>query len=471
MAVLSILPKQAVASGSFSRISLNFLRRKSFLSQRNQHSLSSVRPLGSNLSKQVDEPHKVRYTSQTFSNSLGGIEKCRGGDEEVYVGRDEEKIEKISEDYKRVYVAVGANMGDRFGNLMAAIMMLEQTSITNIADGIGDRDESKNSEQLIRLVRTSFFRETAPMYVTDQDKFLNGAIEIETRLSPHALLHRLKEVEGQIGRDLKNGVRWGPRPIDLDIIYYGVRSSDEDEIKLAQKCGGDIVDSERLTVPHPRIQERDFVLSPLCDLDEEVIHPSIKLSSKEMLSNLSRKGDNDTVENTGEIADEAVRILPLPRGRILAFNETLVMGILNVTPDSFSDGGNYEGSVEIAVKQALQLVEDGASIIDIGGESTRPGAKEIEIDIELKRTVPVISKLREGESLYRTFRLKNTAFEDSNSYIVIYFCDFFKFRMLLFQLIPDMRPLQKLLLKLVPILLMTFQGGRMILVCLVLLVS
>ena len=70
---------------------------------------------------------------------------------------------------------------------------------------------------------------------------------------------------------------------------------------------------------------------------------------------------------------------------------------MNITPDSFSDGGNYKVSTEIAVQQALQLVEDGASIIDIGGESTRPGAKEIEINIELSRTVPVIRKLREGE--------------------------------------------------------------------------
>mmetsp|Transcript_11303 Transcript_11303/g.17154 ORF Transcript_11303/g.17154 Transcript_11303/m.17154 type:complete len:367 (+) Transcript_11303:185-1285(+) len=142
-----------------------------------------------------------------------------------------------------------------------------------------------------------------------------------------------------------------------------------------------------------RIQGRDFVLSPLCDLDEEVIHPSIKLSSREMLSNLVENIDTNTDETS--TSDEAVRSLPLPRGRILDFNETQVMGILNVTPDSFSDGGNYEGSIEIAVQQALQLVEDGASIIDIGGESTRPGAKEIEINIELSRTVPVTRKLRE----------------------------------------------------------------------------
>ena len=71
-----------------------------------------------------------------------------------------------------------------------------------------------------------------------------------------------------------------------------------------------------------------------------------------------------------------------------------IMGILNVTPDSFSDGGRYD-SLELAVKQALRLIEDGADIIDIGGESTRPGAEEISIEEEIRRTVPVIAALRE----------------------------------------------------------------------------
>ncbi len=71
------------------------------------------------------------------------------------------------------------------------------------------------------------------------------------------------------------------------------------------------------------------------------------------------------------------------------------MGILNVTPDSFSDGGQYE-TAELAVKQALRLIEDGADIIDIGGESTRPGAEEVETKDEVLRTVPVIKAIREA---------------------------------------------------------------------------
>ncbi len=77
------------------------------------------------------------------------------------------------------------------------------------------------------------------------------------------------------------------------------------------------------------------------------------------------------------------------------FTRPRIMGILNVTPDSFSDGGQYENA-EIAVKQALRLIDDGADIIDIGGESTRPGATEIDIKEEIRRTVPVIKALRDA---------------------------------------------------------------------------
>ena len=69
------------------------------------------------------------------------------------------------------------------------------------------------------------------------------------------------------------------------------------------------------------------------------------------------------------------------------------MGILNVTPDSFSDGGNYE-TAELAVKQALRLIDEGADILDIGGESTRPGAAEVDVQEETRRTVPVIRAIR-----------------------------------------------------------------------------
>lgn len=83
------------------------------------------------------------------------------------------------------------------------------------------------------------------------------------------------------------------------------------------------------------------------------------------------------------------------KGRTVTLGEhTLVMGILNVTPDSFSDGGDYSNQTA-AVERALEMIEEGADIIDIGGESTRPGAKPVSVADEIKRTVPIISKIRE----------------------------------------------------------------------------
>jgi len=81
------------------------------------------------------------------------------------------------------------------------------------------------------------------------------------------------------------------------------------------------------------------------------------------------------------------------------FKRPKIMGILNVTPDSFSDGGRHEG-LEQAVKGAIRLIEDGADIIDIGGESTRPSADEVDIKEEIRRTVPVIAALREATRDY-----------------------------------------------------------------------
>jgi dihydropteroate synthase len=87
-------------------------------------------------------------------------------------------------------------------------------------------------------------------------------------------------------------------------------------------------------------------------------------------------------------------ILKLPRGRELDLSQPHIMAVLNVTPDSFSDGGSYT-SYDSAVNKALELLDNGASIIDIGGESTRPGAPDVTLEDELNRVIPVIKALRE----------------------------------------------------------------------------
>ena len=257
---------------------------------------------------------------------------------------------------RRAYVAVGSNLGNRFDN---------------IANGVDLLCNSTSDE--IKLVRTSSLLETAPMYVTDQPAFLNGVVEVETTLPPKDLLRRIKGVERDLGRNF-SGIRNGPRPVDLDIVFYDL----DEESSL-------VLDDEDLVIPHARLSEREFVLAPLIDLGaSELMHPTLNQTVRQLYEQLKQREKL-----------EAVRVLPLPRGRMLYLHETVIMGILNVTPDSFSDGGNYQGQVDLAVKEALEMVENGAGIIDVGGESTRPGAAEVATEEELQRTIPVIQGIRQ----------------------------------------------------------------------------
>jgi 2-amino-4-hydroxy-6-hydroxymethyldihydropteridine diphosphokinase len=132
----------------------------------------------------------------------------------------------------RAYVGLGANLGEREQTLRRAIDLLA-------------------AEPEIELVAVSSFRETEPVGYLDQPAFLNGACAVETELGPRELLERLLAVERELGRERGAGPRWGPRTIDLDLLLYGDAT----------------VDEPGLTVPHPRLTERSFVLEPLLELD------------------------------------------------------------------------------------------------------------------------------------------------------------------------------------------------------------
>lgn len=276
----------------------------------------------------------------------------------------------------RVYLAVGSNLGDRSDNLRRALTLL---------------CTSERREPTIRVTSTSFLHETAPMYVTDQPAFLNGAVAVETDLEPHELLRRIKVTEAELGRDFNTGIRNGPRPVDLDILLYEEQNESVDGTGTCSWKPLQL-DTPDLVIPHVRIQEREFVLAPLCEVaGREKVHPVFNETIGDLFSRLQS-------ETNGQEEPPAVRVIPLPRGRMLHLNETVVMGILNVTPDSFSDGGQWSSSVEQAAHRALEMEREGAGIIDIGGESTRPGAEEISIDEELHRTISVIERIRQGMS-------------------------------------------------------------------------
>ncbi|WP_042703393.1 2-amino-4-hydroxy-6-hydroxymethyldihydropteridine diphosphokinase [Azospirillum sp. B506] len=134
-----------------------------------------------------------------------------------------------------VHLALGGNLGDRAANLAEAIRRLGAA---------------------VEIDAQSALYETAPMYVTDQPAFLNMAVRGTTRLEPVALLRILKEIEESLGRDL-GGLRFGPRPIDIDILLYADR----------------VVAEPELEIPHPRMAERAFVLCPLADIAADIVHP------------------------------------------------------------------------------------------------------------------------------------------------------------------------------------------------------
>ena len=138
----------------------------------------------------------------------------------------------------RAYVGVGANLGDREGTIRTALAALD-------------------ARQDVAVVAVSTLRETDPVGYLDQPRFLNGAAALETELGPRELLDALLEVERELGRVRGEGPRFGPRPIDLDLLLHGDL----------------VLDEPGLVVPHPRLHERLFALEPLAELDPALVVP------------------------------------------------------------------------------------------------------------------------------------------------------------------------------------------------------
>ena len=279
------------------------------------------------------------------------------------------------------YVALGSNMDDRLRHLSHAVQSLKR--LTGV-----------------KLRRTSSLYSTKAQYVSDQPAFLNAVVELELfeeRLSDiQGLLTDFKRIEEELGR--RPGTRRGPRVIDLDIVAVGQQVLDIREGKYP------------LHVPHALMHERDFVLVPMSDLCPNWRHPLLdgQPSVFELIENL--KSASGPSPEGASLAAWPVQMLPgagglcgMQEGQLWRRGEqTLIMGILNITPDSFSDGGDHFGQ-EDAVRSASEMVAAGAHILDIGGESTRPGAAEVSVEEEIRRVVPVIEGvLREGDPAKHT---------------------------------------------------------------------
>ena len=148
------------------------------------------------------------------------------------------------------YISFGSNVGHRFENCTNGLDLLIR------------------SGKAVVLEQSGFY-ETEPVDYTDQDWFVNGVVKIGTSLDPSELLKMLKTVEKEIGRT-KTVIRYGPRILDLDIILY-------DDL---------VLDSPQLTIPHPRMHKRRFVLCPICDIAPDMIHPVLHYSMRGLLDQL-----------------------------------------------------------------------------------------------------------------------------------------------------------------------------------------
>lgn len=157
-----------------------------------------------------------------------------------------------------VLLALGANLGDRVAHLRAALALLAE---------------------IVDLDRESQVFETAPMYVTDQNRFLNMVVTGTTDLPPEALLIAIKQMERRIGR--RKTERNGPRQIDIDIVLYGDRVVDDPPV---------------LIVPHPRMAERGFVLIPAAEIAGDWPHPVLNVTVDALAATIRDSvGDRDLI--------------------------------------------------------------------------------------------------------------------------------------------------------------------------------
>ncbi len=152
----------------------------------------------------------------------------------------------------KVYLALGSNLGDREKNLEEA---------------------RERIAAFVSITRVSSIYETEPVGVKEQPWFLNQVLAGTTILSPIDLLRRVKKIETEMGRT--EGIRFGPRPIDIDILFY------DRVIEL----------SPILTIPHPRLHERAFVLTPLAEIAPELIHPRLRVPIRTLLDRLESPED------------------------------------------------------------------------------------------------------------------------------------------------------------------------------------
>lgn len=227
-----------------------------------------------------------------------------------------------------IYLALGSNLGDRLGNLRTSLNYLSE---------------------FFKIEKSTIVFETAAILPEGAPKswdlsYFNMVVAGTTDLDPFMLLKFLKDIERKMGRMDEYQGRWSPRSIDLDIVFYN----------------NDVIDTPNLTVPHKEINNRDFLIALLELLGADLTHIRNPI--------------------TEEIDYSPLASLVL---------EPKLVGIVNITPDSFSDGGDFF-NIDRAIDRVNDLYNSGASVIEIGGQSTRPEYNEVPKEKELERIEPIL---------------------------------------------------------------------------------
>lgn len=157
----------------------------------------------------------------------------------------------ITRKWHTAYLSIGSNMGDKERYLNEAVAALKEDSN-------------------IKNVCVSDYIVTKPYGGVSQDDFLNGCVRLETLYYPEELLHKLQELEQAAGRERK--VHWGPRTLDLDILFYDK----------------EVLETKDLVIPHPDLENRTFVLKPMCELSKNFRHPILQKTMEQLLKALER---------------------------------------------------------------------------------------------------------------------------------------------------------------------------------------
>lgn len=244
-------------------------------------------------------------------------------------------------------LCLGTNLGDSLNNIRSALQLLQKSQ--------------RIAPTQISPLYTSSALLPAYAPVAWNRPYLNIAVACETDLSPLEVLKLIKQIEQQLGRE--ESQRWAPRVMDIDILAW-------DNI---------VIDQAALKIPHAELLSRPFALWPLLDLWPDWQHPTVEITDI-----LQRWGSRFT----GDQAPCGTKQLPH------RLEGSALVGILNITPDSFSDGGKFI-SIPNALAQAEKLVREGAEVLDIGAESTRPGATPVLPETEWALLEPILTGLKE----------------------------------------------------------------------------